>query len=88
MLKGFESVEGGMWFWEGAALCSVNKVNWAPHDACKDWSHSSRAVHLSYAGPGRGEWRWHPFWRGERLRLQGGMLVGVGASRAHLRAAS
>src|ERR1700758_465650 len=53
--------------------------------ACKDWSHPSRAVHLNHARPGRAEWNWHPFWRGERLRPRPGMFVGVDASRTAAR---
>ena len=71
----------GMWTWEAAALCSVDKVNWAPRRACRDWSHPSRAVHWSHAGLGRGEWNWHPFWRDGPQGQPAGRLVGVGANR-------
>src|SRR6516162_9910746 len=80
MLNRFESVEEECGFRRQPPCVRWTRLTGRRGGACRDWSHPSRAVHWSRAGLGRGEWRWHPFWRGERVRLQGGMLVGVDAS--------
>jgi len=80
MLNRFESVEEEYGFGRQPPCVRWTRLTGRRADACKDWSHPSRAVHWSHAGLGRDERRWHPFWRDERLRLQPGTLVGVDAS--------
>jgi len=81
MLNRLESVRGECALGRGRPCVRSTELTGRRASACKDWSHPSRGVHWSRAGLGRGEWRWHLFWRGGRVRLRAGKRVGVGASR-------